>query len=111
MIVGWAVAAHEVWRPGVALKGYDMITKAPLIPRLPKWMMITAWSVAVLGGLSALGLSMPLFDLESKSHAASTYATKVDVEKMSDTLGEVRDNVIRLMERQGIQPVHKDERR
>jgi hypothetical protein len=74
-------------------------------------MLIVAWSVAILGGLSALGLSLPLFDLESKSHAASTYATKVDVEKMSDTLQEVRDNVIRLLERQGVQPVHKDKER
>jgi hypothetical protein len=81
------------------------------VSKIPRWMVIVGWAVAVLGGLSALGLSFPLFDLESKSHAASTYATKLDVEKMSDTLREVRDNVIRLMERQGVQPVHKDERR
>jgi hypothetical protein len=82
-----------------------MAVKAQTIPRLPKWMMVVGWVVVMMGGLSALGLSIPVFDLESKTHAASTYATKTEVEEMSGTLREVRDNMIRLMERQGIQPV------
>jgi hypothetical protein len=83
-----------------------MPEKANVIPRLPKWMLVAVWLVTILGGLSALGLSLN-FDLESKSHAATTYATKDEVREMSSTLREVRDNVIRLMERQGIPPVRR----
>lgn len=77
---------------------------------LPKWASYVAWAVALGVGLSSLGLSVPVFDLQSRTHARETFATKSEVQQLQTTLRDVRDNVIRLLERQGVSPIRPGDR-